>query len=67
MLVSYDHPTAGSVRTLGIPVEFSGTPSGIRLPAPLLGQHTREILREFGGYDAAAIDALIAGNAVRQA
>ena len=64
MLVSYDHPTAGSVRTLGIPVEFSGTPSGIRLPAPLLGQHTTEVLQELLGRDVAQLQALKEGKVI---
>jgi crotonobetainyl-CoA:carnitine CoA-transferase CaiB-like acyl-CoA transferase len=67
MVVSYDHPTAGSVRTLGPPVGFSTTPAAIRLPAPLLGEHTREILRDFGAYDEVAIEALLADNAAREA
>jgi crotonobetainyl-CoA:carnitine CoA-transferase CaiB-like acyl-CoA transferase len=50
MIVGYDHPTAGTIRTLGIPVQFSETPGDIRLPAPLLGEHTNEILSVYGGY-----------------
>lgn len=50
MIVGYHHPTAGEVRTLGIPIQFSGTPGDIRLPAPLLGEHTNAILTEYGGY-----------------
>ena len=38
----------GTVRGLGIPVKLSATPGAIRRPAPLLGQHTDEILREAG-------------------
>jgi crotonobetainyl-CoA:carnitine CoA-transferase CaiB-like acyl-CoA transferase len=58
MIAGYQHPTVGPVRTLGQPVKFMGTPGAIRLPAPLLGQHSREILFEFGfGED--AIQALV--------
>jgi crotonobetainyl-CoA:carnitine CoA-transferase CaiB-like acyl-CoA transferase len=32
-------------------VKFSETPGEIRHPAPLLGEHTEAILREFAGYD----------------
>lgn len=59
MVVELDHPTAGKTRALGTPVKFSRTPTAIVRPAPLLGQHTREILLEYG-YDEAEIDALAA-------
>ena len=38
------------MRGVGIPVKFSETPGEIRRPAPLLGEHAEEILREFAGY-----------------
>ncbi len=50
MIVEWEHPKAGTVRGVGIPVKFSDTPGEIRRPAPLLGEHTEEILREFAGY-----------------
>ena len=40
------HPTAGDVRTLGIPFRFSETPASVRRAPPTLGQHTDEILRD---------------------
>jgi crotonobetainyl-CoA:carnitine CoA-transferase CaiB-like acyl-CoA transferase len=40
------HPTAGEVKTLGIPFRFSDTPASVRRPPPTLGQHTGEILRD---------------------
>jgi crotonobetainyl-CoA:carnitine CoA-transferase CaiB-like acyl-CoA transferase len=49
MLVEIDHPTAGAVRMAGIPVKFSATPASVRLPPPLLGQHTEEILSSWIG------------------
>jgi crotonobetainyl-CoA:carnitine CoA-transferase CaiB-like acyl-CoA transferase len=48
MLEEYEHPVAGTVKTLGIPVKLSATPGSVRLPAPLLGQHTDEVLAEVG-------------------
>jgi crotonobetainyl-CoA:carnitine CoA-transferase CaiB-like acyl-CoA transferase len=50
MIVEWEHPRAGTVRGVGIPVKFSDTPGEIRRHAPLLGEHTEEILREFAGY-----------------
>jgi glutaryl-CoA transferase len=44
MLVQVEHPRAGTVRMAGIPVKFSVTPASVRLPPPLLGQHTEEVL-----------------------
>jgi crotonobetainyl-CoA:carnitine CoA-transferase CaiB-like acyl-CoA transferase len=49
MLVTVDHPTAGTVPMAGIPVKFSATPASVRLPPPLLGQHTEEVLASWLG------------------
>jgi crotonobetainyl-CoA:carnitine CoA-transferase CaiB-like acyl-CoA transferase len=48
MVVGVDHPTAGRVETIGLPVKFSETPGGVRRPAPRLGEHTVEVLTELG-------------------
>jgi crotonobetainyl-CoA:carnitine CoA-transferase CaiB-like acyl-CoA transferase len=54
MIVETMHPTAGQVPSLGLPIKFSETPGSVRRAAPLLGQHTREVLREHGFSDAEA-------------
>ncbi len=46
MMVEVEHPVEGTIRALGIPVKLSDTPGAVRWPAPLLGEHTEEILRE---------------------
>jgi crotonobetainyl-CoA:carnitine CoA-transferase CaiB-like acyl-CoA transferase len=53
------HPTEGPMRHVRPPTRFASTPAKARLPAPLHGQHTEEILRE-AGYAAAEIDSLVA-------
>jgi formyl-CoA transferase len=46
MMVEIEHPVEGTIKALGIPVKMSDTPGAVRRPAPLLGEHTEEILRE---------------------
>jgi formyl-CoA transferase len=48
MVVELDHPALGRMRTLGSPLKMSETPPAIGRPAPRLGEHTREVLREAG-------------------
>jgi crotonobetainyl-CoA:carnitine CoA-transferase CaiB-like acyl-CoA transferase len=45
-LVECEHPRAGTVRVVGPPVRMSETPGAVRTPAPLLGEHTDEVLRD---------------------
>lgn len=49
MFVEMDHPKAGKIKIAGNQIKLSGTPVSYNRPAPLLGQHTEEILRELLG------------------
>jgi crotonobetainyl-CoA:carnitine CoA-transferase CaiB-like acyl-CoA transferase len=64
MVVELDHPRAGRTRALGLPIKLSATPGKVARAAPLLGQHTREVLREFGFSSQEIEDLVRAGAAV---
>jgi len=63
LVADVEQPGYGRARMLAFPVRASATPAAIRRPAPLLGEHTAEILREIGLADA-EIDRLAAAGAV---
>lgn len=54
MVVGLDHPLSDKLRLVGSPMKLSATPVAYRLPPPLLGQHTDEVLAELG-HDTATI------------
>jgi crotonobetainyl-CoA:carnitine CoA-transferase CaiB-like acyl-CoA transferase len=62
---SLDHPTEGSLRTTAPVGNYSATPSAIRRPAPRVGEHSIELLRE-AGYGSPEIDALVANRVTLQ-
>jgi crotonobetainyl-CoA:carnitine CoA-transferase CaiB-like acyl-CoA transferase len=66
MVVDVVHPQAGPTKALGCPIHFSATPTQITRPAPLLGEHTREVLREHG-YADDDIEGFIAAGVVEAA
>jgi CoA:oxalate CoA-transferase len=51
MLVTVDQPDVGPVRITGSPIRLSETPGRVERPAPLLGEHSEEVLRTVLGYD----------------
>lgn len=57
-LVEMEHPRAGKVKIVGVPIRMSRTPGSIRTPSPKLGEHTVEVMREFMGMSDERIDAL---------
>jgi crotonobetainyl-CoA:carnitine CoA-transferase CaiB-like acyl-CoA transferase len=66
VITSYEHPKVGRVKVIGPAVRMSGTPPKIERPAPMIGQHTEEILREYG-VDRKTITDLEARKVVEQA
>jgi crotonobetainyl-CoA:carnitine CoA-transferase CaiB-like acyl-CoA transferase len=63
MVVEVDHPTLGHLKSLGSPIKMSATPADVRKRAPLLGEHTTEVLRE-AGYANSEIEELRRAGAV---
>ena len=64
MMVDVEHPTLGRLKALGSPIKMSATPPTVTRRAPLLGEHTAEVLRE-AGYSALDLEALLKCDAIR--
>ena len=60
MIVELEHPVAGHLKMAGVPVKMSATPGAVERPAPMLGQHTAELLKEILGWDEAKTAAFFA-------
>ncbi|MGH7212941.1 MAG: CoA transferase, partial [Acetobacteraceae bacterium] len=63
-VVEMPHAQAEGVKVIANPVRLSATPADYRIPPPVLGQHTEEVLGELLGLDRAAIDGLRAAGVV---
>lgn len=48
MVQEFEHPVIGKFKHTGIPVKFKEEPGSLRLPPPLLGEHTEDVLKELG-------------------
>ena len=66
MVVHTEHSRLGSVETIGLPVKFSESPGGVVHGAPLYGEHSREVLKEFG-FEEGEIERLVAADVVAAA
>jgi crotonobetainyl-CoA:carnitine CoA-transferase CaiB-like acyl-CoA transferase len=64
-LVENTHPVAGTIQMTGPPVRMSETPGAVRTPAPLLGEHTEEVLKNRLGMTDDEIASLRAAGAIR--
>ena len=58
MVAELEHTVAGKIRVLGIPTKLSETPGEVKLPPPILGEHTEEILRDLLGQPPEAVESL---------
>jgi crotonobetainyl-CoA:carnitine CoA-transferase CaiB-like acyl-CoA transferase len=66
MVVDLEHPQAGPTRALGCPIHFSETPTQITRHAPMLGEHSRELLKEYR-YTDEEIDAFLVQGVIEEA
>jgi crotonobetainyl-CoA:carnitine CoA-transferase CaiB-like acyl-CoA transferase len=51
MFMEVEHPKAGKIKLIKFPLKFSETQPEFKTPAPLLGEHNREVLSGIMGYD----------------
>jgi len=58
IMIEVEHSKAGKVRMPGFPLKMEKTPGVIKMPAPLLGEHTAQVLKELLGYSDKKIDEL---------
>ncbi len=59
MIVDLEHPVAGKLQVPGVVVKLSETPGKILIPAPMLGQHTYELLKEYFDYSDEEIEGML--------
>jgi crotonobetainyl-CoA:carnitine CoA-transferase CaiB-like acyl-CoA transferase len=65
VIVQMEHPAAGTVRMPGMAIGDSDAQSRVRLPPPMLGAHSREVLAQFG-FHAEEIESLLRSGTVIQ-
>ena len=62
LIVQIEHPAIGTEKSIANPIRFSNTPVMYRLPPPLLGEHTGEILKNLG-YTTEEVEFMAGGSA----
>ena len=58
MVIQVAHPSAGPIKMVASPLKIPTTPVDVRLPPPLLGEHTGQILHDLLGYDKKTVEEL---------
>ena len=64
MRATVDHTKIGPIDLGGVPIHMEGSPGSVREAAPMLGQHSKEVLEELG-YDSTRIDTLVAQGTIK--
>ena len=64
-IIEYEHHTEGRLKTPGFPIHFEKTPPSIRFGAPLVGEHSREILEDIG-YSTERINELLGSGIISE-
>ncbi len=64
MVIDLPHPSAGSVKLVASPLNIPTAPPVVRLPPPMLGEHTSQVLRDLLGYDDKVIQELVAARVI---
>jgi crotonobetainyl-CoA:carnitine CoA-transferase CaiB-like acyl-CoA transferase len=64
MIAEVGHETIGTLRLAGVPLKYSATPGVVRLPPPLLGEHTEQVLADVLGFGPEQIEQLVQQGAV---
>jgi CoA:oxalate CoA-transferase len=59
ILIELDHPTAGNIKVPNFPIKFSKIHCGAKTPAPVLGQHSKEVLMDLLAFSHEQVDELI--------
>ena len=62
LIIQLEHPMLGAIKIIANPIRLSDTPVSYRLPPPLLGEQSTDILRELG-YSASDASRILAGHA----
>ncbi|MDQ4489476.1 CaiB/BaiF CoA-transferase family protein [Sinomonas sp. ASV486] len=63
MVAEVEHPSAGRLRTVACPIRLTRTPASVRMPPPLVGQHSDEVLTALG-YSRSDIERMHAAGAI---
>ena len=64
MVIQVMHPSSGMIKMVASPLKIPTAPVEVRLPPPLLGEHTEQILNDLLGYDQKSLEELRIGGVI---